>query len=99
MILRQHRPGTPPRPPRPLPREGQRRGRRGDAVETSAAAAGGRRGAALVEMAIVLPFLTFAFLVALDYCRAFYTVQTVQNCAYAAALYASGTARAAPATT
>jgi Flp pilus assembly protein TadG len=53
----------------------------------------------MLEMAILLPFLAFLFLVALDFCRAFYTTQTVQNCASAAALYASGTARVASGTT
>lgn len=59
----------------------------------------GRGGAALLEMAILLPFLMFLFVVALDFCRAFYITQTVQNCASAAALYASGAARVAPGTT
>jgi Flp pilus assembly protein TadG len=51
-----------------------------------------RRGAAIVEMAILLPFLSLMFLVAADFCRVFYTSQTVQGCARTAALYASGAA-------
>jgi Flp pilus assembly protein TadG len=51
-----------------------------------------RRGAAAAEAAILLPFLSLMFVVALDYCRVFYITQTVQGCAEVAALYASGTA-------
>jgi Flp pilus assembly protein TadG len=58
-----------------------------------------RHGAVLLELAIVLPFLAFLFLVALDFCRAYACTQTVQNCAYAGALYAAGNASAAPGTT
>ena len=54
--------------------------------------AAGRRGAAVAEMAILLPFVAFLFLVAVDFCRVFYSTQTVQGCAEAGALYASGTA-------
>ena len=61
--------------------------------------ANSRRGTALLEMAIVLPFLAFLFLVALDFCRAYFSAQTVQNCAYAGALYASGVAQPAPGVT
>jgi Flp pilus assembly protein TadG len=52
-----------------------------------------RRGAAATEMAILLPFLGFLFLVAVDYCRVFYATQTLWNCAQTAAIYASGTAK------
>jgi Flp pilus assembly protein TadG len=55
-----------------------------------------RRGVAAAEMAIVLPFMLLLFAVALDYCRVFYAAQTIQNCAYSAALYASSTASARP---
>jgi Flp pilus assembly protein TadG len=51
-----------------------------------------RGGAAAVELALVLPFLALMFAVALDYCRIFYASQTVQNCACAGAMYASGNA-------
>jgi Flp pilus assembly protein TadG len=54
-------------------------------------ARGQRRGVAATEMAIVLPFLCFMLVVAVDYCRIFYFTQTVQNSAYSGALYASGT--------
>jgi Flp pilus assembly protein TadG len=53
----------------------------------------GRRGVAAAEMAIVLPFLSFILVVAVDYCRIFYYTQTLHNCAYVGALYASGTAQ------
>ena len=48
-----------------------------------------RRGAAAVELAVVLPFLAFLFLVATDYCRAIYFSQQVTTCARNAALYLS----------
>ncbi len=50
-----------------------------------------RRGAAAVELAILLPFLIFMFLVAIDFCRVYYYTQTLQGCARNAALYASRT--------
>jgi Flp pilus assembly protein TadG len=50
-----------------------------------------RGGAAAVELALALPFLALMFAVAVDYCRVFYVTQTVQNCAWVAAMYASGT--------
>ncbi|GEM_PF-1400958 len=50
-----------------------------------------RRGAAALELALWLPFLGLMFVVALDYCRVFYYAQTIQNCACAGAMYASGT--------
>jgi Flp pilus assembly protein TadG len=54
----------------------------------------GRRGAAAVELAIWLPFLSLMFVVAVDFCRVFHHTQTLQNCADTAARYASGTADA-----
>jgi Flp pilus assembly protein TadG len=50
-----------------------------------------RSGAAAVELALALPFIALMFAVALDYCRVFYVTQTVQNCAWVGAMYASGT--------
>src|SRR5436309_2447151 len=50
-----------------------------------------RRGAAAVELAILLPFLAVMFAAALDVCRAFYTTQALESAARVAALYASGT--------
>jgi Flp pilus assembly protein TadG len=46
-----------------------------------------RRGAAVVELAIVLPLLVFLFVVAIDYCRLFYFSQIVGNCARNGAMY------------
>lgn len=47
-----------------------------------------RKGAAAAELAILLPFLCFLFVVAVDYCRIFYFSVTVQNCSRNGALYA-----------
>jgi Flp pilus assembly protein TadG len=52
-----------------------------------------RPGVAAAELAILLPFLSFLLVVAVDYCRIFYYTQTLHNCAYSGALYASGTAQ------
>jgi Flp pilus assembly protein TadG len=49
-----------------------------------------RPGAAATELAILLPFLALMFVVAVDFCRVFFQAQTVQGCARAGALYASG---------
>jgi Flp pilus assembly protein TadG len=49
-------------------------------------------------MAILLPFVVFLFVVAVDYCRVFNCAQTVQGCAEAGALYASGNAQDPPST-
>jgi Flp pilus assembly protein TadG len=48
-----------------------------------------RRGAAAVELAVLLPFLCFLFVAAVDYARVFYFAVTVQNCARNGAYYAS----------
>jgi len=48
-----------------------------------------REGVAAVEFAILLPFLAFMFVVAVDWCRVFYYSITVTNCARNGALYAS----------
>lgn len=56
----------------------------------------GRRAAAATELAIALPFLGLIFAVGLDFARIYYATQTLENCAYAGALYASGTVRIAP---
>jgi len=45
-----------------------------------------------VELAIMLPFLGLMFAAAVDFARIFYATQTLETCAYAGALYASGTA-------
>jgi Flp pilus assembly protein TadG len=48
----------------------------------------GRAGAAVVELAILLPLLTLCFLLAADFARVFYFSLTLMNCARAGALYA-----------
>jgi hypothetical protein len=49
-----------------------------------------RRGAAACELAVLLPFLAFLLALTLDFCRVYQATVTVQNCADAAALHASG---------
>ena len=48
-----------------------------------------RRGAAIVELAVLLPLLVFLFVIAVDFARVFYYSVTLTNCARAGALYAS----------
>src|SRR5262249_7793236 len=48
-----------------------------------------RRATAAVELALLLPFLVFLMLIAIDYCRLFYYSQVVTNCARNGGLYAS----------
>lgn len=48
-----------------------------------------RRGAAVVELAILLPLLAFLFIITVDFARIYYFSVTLQNCARAGALYAS----------
>jgi Flp pilus assembly protein TadG len=48
-----------------------------------------RRAAAIVELALLLPFLALLFGAALDYGRVFYYYVAVTNCARSGALYAS----------
>jgi len=47
-----------------------------------------RRAAAAVELAILLPFLMFMFVIAVDWSRVFYDSVIVTNCARNGALYA-----------
>jgi hypothetical protein len=54
-----------------------------------------RRGTAVVELALLLPFLTFLLLIAIDYCRLFYYSQVVTNCARNGGIYASDPVTAA----
>jgi Flp pilus assembly protein TadG len=49
-----------------------------------------RRGAAAAELAVLLPFVAFLFVVAVDFCRLYYQTQTLQGCAEAGACYAAG---------
>ena len=48
-----------------------------------------RRGVAAVELAVLLPFLAFLFVIAVDWSRIFYFSVIVTNCARNGALYAS----------
>lgn len=48
-----------------------------------------RSGIACVELAILLPFLAFGFLVAVDFARIFYYSITIANCARNGALFGS----------
>lgn len=48
-----------------------------------------RRGASVVELAILLPLLAFLFVIAVDFGRVYFFSVTLQNCARAGALYAS----------
>jgi Flp pilus assembly protein TadG len=46
-----------------------------------------RRGAAAVELAVLLPFMMFMFLIATDWSRVFYYSMVLDNCARNGALY------------
>jgi Flp pilus assembly protein TadG len=48
-----------------------------------------RQGAAAAELALMLPVLTFVFIVAIDFCRLFYAYNVITNCARNGALWAS----------
>ena len=48
-----------------------------------------KRGAATVELAVLLPLLAFLCVIAVDFARVFYFSQTIANCARNGALYAS----------
>jgi Flp pilus assembly protein TadG len=54
-----------------------------------------RYGAAVLELAVLLPFLCFVFVVAVDWCRLFYHYTIVTNCARNGAAYASSPMAAA----
>jgi Flp pilus assembly protein TadG len=54
-----------------------------------------RRGGAVLELALLLPFLCFTFVVAIDYARLFYHYTIVTNCARNGALYGSSASQAA----
>lgn len=55
-----------------------------------------RDGIAATELAILLPFLVFVFIVVIDYCRIFFVTQTVEQAAQVGVLYASDTVPRAP---
>ena len=48
-----------------------------------------RPGAAIVELAVLLPLLVFLFVAGVDFARVFYHYQTVTNCARNGAQYGS----------
>lgn len=48
-----------------------------------------RRGVAAAELAILVPLLTFFFLIAIDYARVHYVTVILANCARNGAMYAS----------
>ena len=56
-----------------------------------------RPAVAATELALLLPFLGFLFVVAADYCRVFHLTQTLDDCAQNAVMYASGAADPNPA--
>lgn len=49
-----------------------------------------RHGAAAAELAVLLPFVAFLFVVAVDFCRLYNQTMTLEGCAEAGALYAGG---------
>ena len=68
---------------RPVMRRGQSAGRRGVPGKQN------RPGVAAVEFAVLLPFLVFMFVIAVDWARIFYYAIAVENCARNGALYMS----------
>ena len=48
-----------------------------------------RRGVAATELAVLLPFLAFLFVIGVDWSRLFYYSVTLDNCARNGAIYAS----------
>ena len=48
-----------------------------------------RKAAAAAELAVLLPFMVFLMVIALDYARILYYSQVIENCARQGALYAS----------
>ena len=48
----------------------------------------GRKATAAVELALLLPFIMFLFVITVDYARILYYSQIVENCARQGALYA-----------
>lgn len=53
-----------------------------------------RRGAAAVELAVLLPFLAFLFAIATDFARVFHYSQVIENCALNGAVYGADLASA-----
>jgi Flp pilus assembly protein TadG len=58
-------------------------------VQRKRSASSSRRGATAVEFALVLPFLMFLFVLAIDYARVFYYGIILENCARNGAYFAS----------
>lgn len=54
-----------------------------------------RRGAVMVELALVLPFLVFLIVASVDFARIYYYAITIENCAMNGAIYGSDDALAA----
>jgi Flp pilus assembly protein TadG len=52
-------------------------------------ASGPRRATAAVELAVLLPFLMFVFVIGVDFARVFYYTLTLTNCARNGAVYGS----------
>ena len=50
-----------------------------------------RRGAAVVEMALLLPFLSFVFLASVDFARILYYTIVIDNCCHNASIFGSQT--------
>src|SRR5262249_42769025 len=50
-----------------------------------------RRGSAATELAMLLPFIAFMFVVEIDYSRIFYFSQILESCARNGAMYACDT--------
>jgi hypothetical protein len=48
---------------------------------------GAREGIAATELAVLLPFLTFIFVIAINFSRVFYYFLTIENCALSGAEY------------
>jgi len=68
--------GTSPPPPRPL-----------TGTQPLARKRAARQGAQVVELALLLPFLAFMFVITVDWARIFYYSITVTNCARNGAMY------------
>jgi len=56
---------------------------------------GVRKGAAAVELAVLLPLLCFLFVITVDFARVIYFTVTITNCARNGAVYGSSTPIAA----
>jgi Flp pilus assembly protein TadG len=54
-----------------------------------------REGSATAELAVMLPFLVFMFVISVDFARVFYYSQLIENCARKGALYACDSTAAA----